>query len=160
MRTADYIDFEENQEPNLNDYDKEDSLQTNNIHSPENFSENNIPTQCQTKIASKRKKKKAEWKDLEVQSLILLWSRFEVLLNAKHSLYYHKNEKNKALNKIKEGLEPNESSFSIKDISEKIANFKNYYGAQHKIVKASKKSGAGTNEVYESKWKFFNQLNT
>ena len=88
-----------------------------------------------------------------------MWSRFEVLFNAKHPLYYNKAEKGKALNKIKGSLESNGYSFSTKDIAENIANLRNYYEAQRRIVEVSAKSGAGTNEIYESKWKFFNQLN-
>ena len=89
----------------------------------------------------------------------MLWSRFEVLFNAKHPLYYNKEEKGKALNKIKEGLELNEWIFSTKDTAHKIVDLRNYYGAQRRIVEACKKGGAGANEIYESKWKFFNQLN-
>lgn len=81
----------------------------------------------------------------------MLWSRFEVLLNAKHPLYYNKEEKGKALNKIKEGLESNGCSFSTKNIVEKIENLRSYYGTQCRIVEASKKSCAGTNEIYERK---------
>ena len=46
-----------------------------------------------------------------------------------YPLYYNKHQKGKALNKIKEGLESNGYSFSTKDIAEKIANLRNYYGA-------------------------------
>ena len=59
MRTADHIQFEENQEPDLDDAE-EDILQSNNMRSPSNYSENSIPTHSQTKSASKGKKKKAE----------------------------------------------------------------------------------------------------
>ena len=81
----------------------------------------------------------------------MLWSTFEVLLNAKHPLYYKKEEKGKALNKIKEGLESNGCSFSTKNIVEKIANLRNYYGTQRRIIEATKKSCVGTNEIYERK---------
>ena len=89
MKTADCIEFEENQEPDLDD-EEEDTLQSNNIRSPRNYSKNSIPTHSKTKSVLKGKKKNAEWNDQEVQSLILLWSRFEVLFNAKHPLYYNK----------------------------------------------------------------------
>lgn len=158
MKTPDCIEFEEKQKPDLDD-DEEDTLQSNDMRSPSSYSENSIPTHSRTNSDLKEKKKKAEWNDQEVQSLILLWSRFEVLFNAKHPLYYNKEEKGKALNKIKEGLELNGWIFSTKDIADKIVDLRNFYGAQRRIVEACKKGGAGANETYESNWKFFNQLN-
>ena len=45
--------------------------------------------------------------------------------------------------------------FSTKEVADKISNLRNYYGAQRRIVEASNKSGATSNEVYDSKWRFF-----
>ena len=147
MRTADHIQFEENQEPDLDDAE-EDILQSNNMRSPSNYSENSIPTHSQTKSASKGKKKKAEWNDQEVQSLILLQSRFEVLFTTKHPIYYNKKEKGKTLKNIKEGLvESSECSFSTKDVAEKNANLRNYSWAQRRIVEP-----CWYNEINESSW--------
>ena len=45
-----------------------------------------------------------------------------------------------------------------KDISAKLVSLKSYYGAQKRIVESSKHSGAGTDDVVESRWKFFDAL--
>ena len=78
---------------------------------PSNYSKNSVPMHSQTKSASKGKKKRQNGM---IQT---------------YPLYYNKHQKGKALNKIKEGLESNGYSFSTKDIAEKIANLRNYYGA-------------------------------
>ena len=57
VRTAYYIEFEENQEPDLDD-DKEDSLLSNDMRSPSNYSKNSVPMHSQTKSASEGKKKR------------------------------------------------------------------------------------------------------
>lgn len=136
MRTVDYTEFQENQEVDLAD-DEEDSLQSNDMRSTSSCSGNSIPTHSQTKSASKGEKKNQKGMK-EVQSLILLWLRFEVLFNAKHLLYYSKDGKGQALNKIEEDLISN--GFCTKDIAEKIADLRNCYGAQRRIVEACKKT--------------------
>ena len=80
MRTVDYTEFQKNQEVDLAD-DEEDSLQSNDMRSTSSCSGNSIPTHSQTKSASKGEKKNQKGMK-EVQSLILLWLRFEVLFNA------------------------------------------------------------------------------
>ena len=118
------------------------------MRSLSNYSESSIPTHSQSRSASKENKKMAEWNDQEVQSLILLWSRFEVLFTAKHPIYYNKKEKGKTLENIKEGLvKSSECSFSTKDVAEKNANLRNYSKAQRRIVEP-----CWYNEIYESSW--------
>ena len=154
IQTADQIEYEESQEGSLDgDRDHLPYESASTVNTQSNSSESNHITT--NKSDSRGKKKKREWSDDEVECLISLWSRFDVLFNAKHPLYFNKDEKNKAITKIQNEMKENGMDISVKDIAEKIANLRNYYGAQRRMVEASKKSGAGTNEVYESKWKFF-----
>ena len=56
MKTPDCIEFEENQKPDLDD--EEDTLQSNDMRSPSNYSENSILTHSRTNSALKENKKK------------------------------------------------------------------------------------------------------
>ena len=138
MQTAEQIECEESQEGSL-DGDGDDlsneSASTQNIerHSIEN-NKRIAPDKSDS-----RGKKKGEWSDDEVECLISLWSWFDVLCNAKHPLYYNKEEKNKAFRKIQNEMKKNSMDISEKDIAEKISNLRNYYGAQRRMVEASKK---------------------
>ena len=55
-------------------------------------------------------------------------------------------------------LKENEITASIKLISRKLTNLKNYYGSQRRLIESSKSSGAGIDEVYVSQWKFYENL--
>ena len=104
------------------------------------------------------KKKRKEWDDEEIMLLIEAWKNEEVLYNIKHPFYYLKEAKSKAIVNIKRKLEAQNITVSIKTIIEKITNLRNYFGAQMRMVDASRKSGAGPGETYKSKWKFFRHL--
>jgi hypothetical protein len=49
-------------------------------------------------------------------------------------------------------------SASVKQIGKKLTELKNYYGAQRRMIESSKTSGAGTDDVFTSNWKFFDSL--
>ena len=59
---------------------------------------------------------------------------------------------------IESVLKENEITASIKQISKKLTDLKNYYGGQRRLIESSKSSGAGTDEVYVSQWKFYENL--
>ena len=46
--------------------------------------------------------------------------------------------------------------FLEKEVTQKFNSLRSYYS--NELVKSSAKSGAGTDEVYQSKWQFFNSL--
>ena len=47
---------------------------------------------------------------------------------------------------------------NIKQISKKLTDLKNYYGGQRRRIESSKSSGAGTDELFVSPWKFYESL--
>ena len=47
---------------------------------------------------------------------------------------------------------------SVAEISDKISRIRSYYTIELKKVTGSKKSGAGTGDVYKSKWTYFDTL--
>jgi len=49
-------------------------------------------------------------------------------------------------------------SFSVEQLWTKLANLRSYYSRELKKVNDSKKSGAGTDEVYTSSWSHFEIL--
>ena len=55
-------------------------------------------------------------------------------------------------------LKENEITASIKQISKKLTDLKNYYGGQRRLTESSTSSGAGTDEVYVSQWEFYENL--
>ena len=99
-----------------------------------------------------------EWTDEEASPLIEQWSKYLVLYNIKHPRYFDKEEKNKAFAKIKEELQQQSINFTVKEINDKITNLRSYYGSQRRLEESSKKSGAGADEVFASKWKFYPAL--
>ena len=59
---------------------------------------------------------------------------------------------------IESVLKENEITASVKQISKKLTDLKNYYGGQRKLIESWKSSGAGTDEVYVGQWKFYENL--
>ena len=49
-------------------------------------------------------------------------------------------------------------SISVKDVKKKINNLRTYYSRELAKFKDSSKSGAGSDEIYVSKWPHFNSL--
>lgn len=114
-------------------------------------------TSTSIKPNPKKRTKKSEWSDNEIYALIEIWSNHEVLFHIKHPLYHNKDEKAKALEKIRENLHSKGVIYTSKEIFEKITNLRSYYGAQRRLV-MTKKSGMGEDEVVVSKWKFYSLL--
>ena len=65
----------------------------------------------------------------------------------------------KSLEKIKGILHENGTEVTVKQITDKIHSIRNYYSPErHKEETASKKSGSGQDDLYRSKWLFFQPL--
>ena len=65
----------------------------------------------------------------------------------------------KSLEKIKGILHENGIEVTVKQITDKIHSIRNYYSPErHKEETASKKSGSGQDDLYTSKWPFFQPL--
>ena len=114
-------------------------------------------------IAKKRgrpsRKAEFDWTDEDTFRLIELWSAKEVLYNCKHSQYSKKDVREKALESILISLQDEGVPLtSTKQIQEKLTNLRNYFAAERRKIESSRKSGAGTESLYKSCWKFFNHL--
>lgn len=99
-----------------------------------------------------------DWTDEETNFLIDLWAQHENLFNTKHRMYFNRDARQKSLTAIEETLNSNEIAATAKQIIKKLTDLKNYYGAQKRMTESSKTSGAGTDEVFSSSWKFYDSL--
>ena len=106
-----------------------------------------------------KNKPKRMWNDEEVRLLIRYWKDEENLYNVKLEKYHDKNEKQKSLKRITlklqaDGLE----NISEEIVSEKLRGLRSCFGAEKRKEKTSKASGAGTDSVYVSNWRFLHEL--
>ena len=98
------------------------------------------------------------WTDDETMLLNEIWCQHENLYNTKHKSYFNRDARQRTLTLIEEKLKENGIIAMIKQISKKLTKLKNYYGVQRKMTENSKASGAGTDDVFVSSWKFFEYL--
>ena len=97
-----------------------------------------------------------EWEDDKIFDLIDTWSGIKQLFNCKHPKYHLHDEKMKLLEKIKGILYENGIEVTVKQIMDKIHSIRNFYSAERRKEEvASKKSGSGQDDLYTSKWLYF-----
>ena len=106
-----------------------------------------------------KREKKFDWRDV-VEQLIMFWQNQPLLYNVNHPQYHLKEKRRNCINKIISELDdalvyplP-----SYDDVLKKINALRTYYVAEKNKIEQSKASGAGINDVYKSKWYFFEQL--
>ena len=76
-----------------------------------------------------------------------------------HPKYHLHDENMKSLENLKAILHENGIEVTVKQIMDKIHSLRNYYSAERrKEEAASKKSGSGRDDLYKSKWLFFQPL--
>ena len=56
---------------------------------------------------------------------------------------------------IGRGLKDSDIEATTQQITKKLTDLKNYYGGQRRMTEGSKTSGAGSDDVYVSVWKFY-----
>ena len=119
--------------------------------------EEKTPTSKQTQKSQTKSKKSKEdarrWSNQKTESLISLWSERSVLYDARHPKYFNQNERDKLLSEMAEKL-----NIPTRDILAKMDNLRSYYSKQNGMIVSSKKSGAGSNQIYKPKWMWFEQL--
>ena len=98
------------------------------------------------------------WSDEATASLIELWHNHEVLFNSRHPAYHIRDEKSKALEIVKESLAELDVVVSVKDITNKFQSLRTYFCKERGKLVASKSSGAGADQVYTTKWRFYDSL--
>ncbi len=112
------------------------------------------------KKARKVKESKFEWKDDVVEKLIELWENLPLLYDAKHPSYHIKERRRNCIAKIVAEL----SEFgiaplpSLEEVQRKLNALRSYFVAEKNKGEQSKVSGAGTADIYKSKWQYYDAL--
>ena len=118
------------------------------------------PTIIQQKKMRKKNDLKYDWKDPTVEKLIVAWENETLLYNVNHQDYHKKERRRSAITRIIEELRCYniDPLPSFDDVMKKINALRTYYVAERNKAENSKASGAGTNDVYHSKWQFYEHL--
>ena len=109
----------------------------------------------QPKAKGKRNDQARKWTDEETEKIISLWSERELLFDTNNPNYFNHTERDKCISQISNAFS---SGMTKKDILAKMDNLRSYYSKVRGMVVASKKSGAGADEVYNPKWTWYQQL--
>ena len=106
----------------------------------------------------KKAKDMKDWEDNEIKVLIELWSQYASLFNTKHKNYFNRDARQKYLKNTKLKLKEKNIIATENQISEKLINFKNYYGGQKRLIDSRKANSTGFPQIYQSNLKFFSSL--
>eukprot|EP00111_Clytia_hemisphaerica_P024069 TCONS_00070967-protein len=101
---------------------------------------------------------KEKWTESDIRELISLWGSKDILVNPKHASYYNTRERTKAIEEIKNDLSERGILFTVKQVNDKMINLRTYYGSQRRQIEASKRNAAGPEDIFVSRWKFFDSL--
>ena len=97
------------------------------------------------------------WTDASTELLIDMWRDKDILFDVKHPEYYKREKKGNAIKEIRKALGCNGYHVDVIDINSKFTSLKSYFSQERAKVTASQ-SGDGTDNVYESRWKFYTRL--
>ena len=84
-----------------------------------------------------------QWTDSDVRDLIYMWQQEECLYNTQNKDYHNSTKRNSALERISV-----EIHVPVNELNEKMVGLRIYYGQLKQKVNSSKKSGAGTDEIF------------
>ena len=98
------------------------------------------------------------WPDESIFYLIELWKNREILYNPRHPKYHIKEENTNAIQEICELFQERGIILTAEQINKKLTTLKSYYCKERGKLTSSKKSGAGADQVYTVKWKYFSHL--
>ena len=104
------------------------------------------------------KQKKAseyQWTDSDVQDLIYMWQQEECSYNTQNKVYHNSTKRNSALERISV-----EIHVPVKELSKKMVGLRSYYGQLKQKVNSSKKSGAGTDKIFQPQWPFYDDMDS
>lgn len=96
----------------------------------------------------------SRWGDEKTVKFIRLYREYECLWNSSSSLYKNKIARDNAYIKIQEGM----NDMTVKDIKNKIKGLRSTYHQEVNKIKSSKRSGAGTNDVYKPSLSWFEEM--
>ena len=123
----------------------------------ENYLDENSDSPCVVSKTKTKRKKQNEtdhsWTDTDVFDLITAWQQEECLFNSRHKDYHNSTKRNIALQKISMEIQ-----IPAKEVNKKMIGLRSYYGQLKQKVNISKKSWAGTEQVFTSQWQFFDEM--
>eukprot|EP00794_Sanderia_malayensis_P002383 gene2383-2746_t len=110
--------------------------------------------------AEKKKKTKFDWSDDLVDKLINEWQKHTVLFDVSNPEYHLKDKRRNAIQKIMRKFEEHEvfPLPSYEEINKKLSSLRGYFVAEKNKNNQSRVSGAGADDVYRSRWQFFDSL--
>ena len=118
-----------------------------------------LEDQSQRKNLKRSSKKLTKtWSHEETLALIAIWENYELLYNVKHQDYSNKVKKINALKSMQDDLKETGIEVSVDDIQSKMHSLRVYFSSQRSKYEASKKSGAGADQIYKIKWPFYESL--
>ena len=82
-----------------------------------------------------------------------MWQQEECLYNTQNKDYHNSTKRNSALERISV-----EIHVPVKELSKKMVGLRSYYGQLKQKVNSSKKSGAGTDEIFQPQWPFYDDM--
>eukprot|EP00794_Sanderia_malayensis_P010215 gene10215-11264_t len=110
--------------------------------------------------ASKKKKTAFNWSDDLVEEMINQWQLHPVLYDISNPNYHLKDKRRNAIQKVLDVLEE-QDRFTLptyEDANKKMNSLRSYFVAEKNKTHQSRVSGAGADDVYRSKWQFFESL--
>lgn len=109
---------------------------------------------------NKKSKEKFDWKDDVVEELINMWQNQPLLFNVNHPCYHVKEKRRNCINNIISCMDDMNIAPlpSYDEVYRKLNALRSYYVAEKNKTEQSKVSGAGTSNVYKSKWQFYDNL--
>ena len=117
------------------------------------------------KAAGKKKTKqqpvKYSWTTEAVDALIREWEVRPNLFDSSHKEYHLKDKRKITVEQIRRKLESDDQidpAPSDDDIVKKMHNLRTYFNAERNKEEASKSTGKGAEDLYESQWQFYKQL--
>ena len=105
-----------------------------------------------------------EWSDHATEALIELWSEKEELYNKQHPLFYVKENKDRAVEEIRDSLRERGFDVTCNNILSKFQSLRTYFCTQRtKHMAQRRASGAtyhmmATDDGSECKWRFYKSL--
>ena len=125
-----------------------------------------VVEEAQQKVASKKSKKQREvpkysWTSEAAEAMIKEWETRPLLFDCSHPQYHMKDKRRVAVEQIHQKLT---SAYEINpvpsndDIVKKMNSLRTYFNAERNKEQASKGTGKGADEIYETSWQYFEQL--
>ena len=95
-----------------------------------------------------------------METLIILWENQPVLYNVSNPQYRVKETRRNAIMKIIDEIKERDffPSPSFDDVLRKINALRTYFVAEKNKMEQSKTNGAGSSDIYKSRWQFYESL--